>query len=118
MNGNDLQADVLFNDSNVVLDAKTNTKLTDFDYNLKVDLGIIDPNAKIKTIGLAVGLSVGLTIVGAIIAFLIIRRHRNKIRYYGSSHNSDVAWSDKEKDSQEQAINEETLNSSDSKDIN
>ena len=119
MDGNDLQADVLFNDSNVVLDAKTNTKLSNFDYNLKVDLGIIDPNAKSKTIWLAVGLSIGLGLAGAIIAFFIIRRQRNKARYYGSSNQVEVVTSINENDvEQAQEIINNSSDNSDSKDIN
>ena len=90
LKNNDLIADIKFNDPNLVLDAKTNTTLTNFDHNLKVDLGLIDP-FKQKVLPWMIGgiVTAGILLITAI-AFVFYRRHRQKEQLLKSSSDTVV----------------------------
>ena len=86
----DLVADVKFNNPNLVLDAKTNKTLTNFDYNLRIDLGLIDP-FKQKVLPWMLGgiISGGILLIAAL-AFIFYRRHRQKEQLLKSDINTNV----------------------------
>ncbi len=89
----DLVADVKFNNPNLVLDSKTNKTLKNFDYNLKVALGLIDPHKQTKIIWLSVGIFLSVGIIAIILAWILIKRYKDKKRYYGSNkdnNNQDI----------------------------